>query len=265
MRKIYLILILTIVWQFGCGSEAATNGNSTVNSNKNTITNEQNQNGNSKEITNANQNVNVAEEEEEVPTFDDAEAALKKGEEYLENNKTEEAINALKQATELDSDLSNAHFQLGVAYSLQESEEDAKVVPLDEDPTKKPKKKKAPKKRNSELSFENAVKAYKKYIRKNPKDAEASYNLGRAYNKLGSEKDKDARKALERAVRLDGKNSLYRTELAAVLIELAKYPDAIRQLNKAVELDEDNARAEDLLVKARAGKKRTNFKKKDKK
>ncbi len=259
MRKSYLILIIIAVWQIGCETEA----NSNKPNNLAALTNEKVQNSNQQ---NLNANSNTESKDEEVPTFDDAEKALEKGIEYLDKNKTKKAIEALKQSTKLDPDIPDAHFRLGIAFALEESEDEAKIKPAEIDETPTPKKKpKKEKKRNSIKSFENAVKAYKKFIRKNPKDGEANFNLGRAYNKLGSEKDKDARKALERAVRLDDKNSLYRTELAAVLIELAKYPDAIRQLKKAVEIDEDNVRAEDLLVKAKAGKKRTNFKKKEKK
>ncbi len=261
MKKFYLILVLIAVWQIGCGTEAAKNEN--VVENVNQAVNENVQNVN----TNSNQNANAkTADDEEVPKFDDAEKALKKGEEYLENNKTDKAIDALKQAVELDNDLADAHFRLGIAYSLAESEDDKEVeaepvVAEEEQPKKKTKDKSKTKKRNSEIAFENAVKAYKKFIAKNPKDAKAYYNLGRAYNKLGSDNDDEARKALEKAVKLDEENSLYRTELGSILIELAKYPEAIRELNKAIELDEDNLQAEDLLEEAKDGKKRTDFNK----
>jgi tetratricopeptide (TPR) repeat protein len=261
MKKFYIVIILIALWQVGCGTEANSNGTNANNANQPinedvTNTNEQN--------TYVNSNANADEEDEEVPKFEDAKEALQKGTDYLDKIKIDKAIDALKQATELDADLPDAHFQLGVAYALKERAEDAKVKPADTEespPAKKSKKAKKEEKRNSIKSFENAVKAYKKFIGKNPKDAEANFNLGRAYNKLGSDSDDDARKALEQAVKLDDENSLYRTELGAVLIELAKYPEAIKQLNKAIELDEDNIEAEDLLEKAKAGKKRTDFNK----
>ncbi len=257
MKKFYIVIILIAIWQIGCGAEA--NSNTANANNTNLVVNENAQNANEQ---NSNVNSVAEDEDEEVPTFEDAQKALEKGSEYLDENKTEKAIQALKQATELDPDQPEAHFKLGVAYALEESEEDAKVKPTDTEASPTPKKKaKKEEKRNSVKSFENAVKAYKKFIRKNPKDAEANFNLGRAYNKLGSDSDNDARKALEQAVKLDDENSLYHTELAAVLIELAKYPEAIRQLKKAIDIDEDNIRAEDLLEKAKAGKKRTDFNK----
>lgn len=261
MKRFYLFLIFTTIWLSACGTEAAKNENSgNVNVNQSNI-NAVNVN------VNANANKTANAEEEKVPTFDDAQEALKKGEEYLDKNEVNKAIDALKQAVELDPDLADAHFRLGVAYGLQEAEEDAEVKTVEEetDSTPEPKNKKKTaekeKKTNSQTSFENAVKAYKKYLVKNAEDAEAYYNLGRAYNKLGSKEDEEARKALEKAVKIDGENSLYRTELGSVLIELAKYPEAIKQLTKAIELDEDNLQAEDLLEQAKEGKKRTDFNK----
>ncbi len=270
MKKFYFILILAVIWQTGCGTEAAQNENIadnvnlTVNENANTAN----------ENVNTNQAENLADEE--VPKFDDAEKALEKGNEYLDASLTEKAIDAYKQAVELDEDLAQAHFQLGVAYALEEKEDDTapELESADEEePTakkaKKGKKSKKSKKKeeriltkNSEKSFENSIKAYEKYLKKNPKDAVAHFNLGRAYNKLYE--DEDARKAFEEAVKLNDEDSLYRTELGATLIKLAKYEEAIRQLKKAIELDEYNARAEDLLEQAEAGRKRVDFGAKEK-
>lgn len=239
----------------GCDNEAARNRNASIVANYNKAINGNGQNAN----VNENVGLTIALDEDEVTEFSDATVALKKGDEYLDAGSTKNAIEALKQSTELDPDLAEAHFKLGVAYALLESEEEAKAANVsvsDEDEKGKPKKK------NSEKSFENAVKAYKKFVRENPKSHEGYYNLGRSYNKLYD--DQEAEKALQKAVKLNGEDSLYRTELGAALIKLAKYPAAIRQLNKAIELDEDNFRAEDLLVKAKAGRKRTDFKRKDK-
>ena len=119
---------------------------------------------------------------------------------------------------------------------------------------KKPKK---PKKRASEKHFDNAIKAYKKIVAKNRKDDEAYFNLGRAYSKIFE--DQDAEKALRKATKLKPDNSVYKTELGATLIKLAKYEQAVRSLEQAKKLDDANIRAEDLLVEARSGKKRVNF------
>lgn len=260
MRKFYIVLIVISIWLIGCGTDNPENGNVADNANQNINENSQNTNG-----ENLNVNTNEAEkvEDETVPKFEDADEALKQGTEYFDKNKNQMAIDAFKQAIELNPDLAEAHFKLGVAYALEESADDAKVkeeeLANEEANTKKKSKKEKAKKLNSEVAFENAIKAYKKFIAKNPKDAEAQFNLGRAYNKLGDKNDENARKALEQAVKLDDENSLYRTELGAVLIKLAKYPEAIKQLAKAIDLQEDNFRAEDLLEKARDGKKRVDF------
>ena len=71
--------------------------------------------------------------------------------------------------------------------------------------------------------------------------------------------DKEAREALEKAVKLEPDNSQFQTEYGAVLIKFAKYDLAIRALNKAIEIDEANSQAVELLEQAKAGKKRVDF------
>ena len=261
MRKLGLVFGVTFILlaQIGCDNESARNRNAQIVANYDKAINNNGENLNVNTNVNINENVNVNAEAEEVSEFTDASDGLKKGNDYLESNNTNNAVDAFKQAVELDPDMAEAHFKLGVAYALVESEEEATDTNVK---TEVETKKKKPKKKNSEKAFENSVKAYKKFVRKNPKSHEGFYNLGRAYNKLFD--DKEAERALQKAVALNGENSVYRTELGAVLIKLARYPSAIKQLNKAIELDEDNFRAEDLLVKAKAGRKRTGFKSKKK-
>jgi Flp pilus assembly protein TadD len=230
-------------------------------------------------ITNSNTNVSVAatpaaenspaapenKQPEVVPTFTDAGEALGAGNKYLDENKTENAIDALKQATKLNPDLAEAHFQLGIAYSLKEKEDELlqrETVESTPTPAPQRKAKKGAKEvatilTNSDKSFENAAKAYEKIIKKNPKDDAALFNLGRAYNKINL--DKEAEKALRQAVKLKPDDSEYQTELGKILIKLANYDEAVTVLKKAVELDENNTQALDSLEKAEAGKKRTNF------
>jgi tetratricopeptide (TPR) repeat protein len=248
-HKWHLYLVLSTALVSGCVFESATNENTGNIENQNQV--------NSRDAGSSNGNVdsNASADKDAVPTFTDANEALKKGDEYLESNKTKSAIEALKQSTELDPDLADAHFKLGVAFSLSES--------VDESETSDDNGQSKAGKKNSEKSFENAIKAYKKLIRSDRKNHEAYYNMGRAHNKLYD--DSAAAKALQKAVDLNPDDSLYRTELGAALIKMAKYSLAVKQLNKAIELDADNFRAEDLLAKAEAGKKRTNFKAKPKK
>ncbi len=251
MFRYYFLLFVVAIVLSGCGWGSAENTNS-ANTNQNV------------NAENANSSIVPPVADEKVPKFDDAQKALAKGIEYLDANNFEFAIDALSQAVELDKDLADAHFQLGVAYSLKESEEEKTVTeeePAEEETTKKPAKEKD-KKLDSEIAFENAIKAYKKIIAKDSKDHAAYFNLGRAYLKIFD--DTEARKALERAVKLNDEDTNYRTELGAVLIRLAQYPEAIKQLNKAIELDESNYRADDLLTKATAGRKRVDFAQKDK-
>lgn len=185
----------------------------------------------------------------------DPNQALALGDQLLEENETERAIDAYLRATELDPDLAEAWFKLGIAYSLIEKEQalaarsDANA-PGDANAQKTSRT-------NSEKAFRRAIEAYKKIIAKNPDDDAAFFNLGRAYNKINA--DEDAAKALKQAVRLKPDSSEYLTELGAILIKLAQYHEAIPPLKKALELDPDNSLAADLLDDAEAGRARIDY------
>jgi Flp pilus assembly protein TadD len=201
-----------------------------------------------------------------LAAFADANQAFEAGSKLLDENKTEQAIDALTQATTLNPDFAEAYFKLGIAYSLLESQR--KLNAEAEQPSEEPANNKKTKeiRTDSEKAFEKAVAAYKKIIDKNPEDDAAFFNLGRAYNKLNE--DEDAEKALKQAVKLKPDDSQYQTELGSILIKLAQYSEAVAALRKAVDLDADNLEAQDLLDKAEAGKKRIDFatvKKDDKK
>lgn len=204
---------------------------------------------------------------EEVPVFTNADEAVAAGDKYLDAVETENAINAFRQATKLNPDFADAFFKLGIAYSLREKEEaDApqkttETEPTPTTPAKRPKKGKkdapAAPVTDAEKAFDSAAKAYEKILKKNPKDEQAQFNLGRAYNKLN--RDKEAEKALRQAVKLNADEADFQIELGAILIKLAQYDKAVTILTKAVKLDENNLHAQDLLEKADAGKKRINF------
>lgn len=210
---------------------------------------------------------NAVEEEPEkdltkipIDEIESAETALAAGNIYFDRNQNIKAIKAYKKAAKLDPDLAEAHFKLGIAYAIKEAEDEMRPPPVvepEKEEKKDGKKRSRPEKKNSEIAFENAVTAYKKMVRKDRKNAEAYYNLGRSYNKLND--DKEARKALDRAVRLDPDNSQYQTEYGAIMIKFAKYDQAIRALNKALKIDPANSQAGSLLVRAKAGKKRVDF------
>ncbi len=239
--------------QINCTGSAANNTNQNTNSAA-TPTPATNVNAN------ANANTAVAQETP-VPQFTDANVALAEGIKMLDSNSTEKAIDAFSQAIKLNPDLAEAHFRLGIAYSLVEAEK-AQETESDTMPTPTPTpirkgKTLEPAKTDSEKSFENAVKSYKKFLIKNPKDDVAHFNLGRAYNKLND--DKEALKSLQQAVKLKADDTEYQTELGAIYIKLAQYNEAVRALKKALEIDDSNLEAESLLEKADAGKKRVDF------
>lgn len=241
------IFVLSLALFAACGGDEAEN----VNSNA----------GSAAPAADANSST-AAAADAPVPVYTDAATALAEGNKFLDASENEKAVEAYKQAVALDPDLAAAHFQLGIAYGLVEQAEEAveDKLPGEEDEETLPKRGKKPareKKTNSEIAFENAIKAYKKIVAENPKDDVAFYNLGRAYNKL--DEDRDAQKALQTAVKLQPENGEYQTEYGMILIKLAQYDEAIRALKKAVEIDEANLRAEDLLTQAEAGKKRVDF------
>jgi len=186
----------------------------------------------------------------------DPAAALAEGNKLLDENDTENAIEAFKRAAELDPNLGEAYFKMGVAYSLLEIEAKhsgtSERLPGDPIP-----KEEAKEKSNSVKMFEKAVEVFKKQVAASPDDAAAYYTLGRAYNKLN--KDTESEDALEKAVKLKPDDSDYQTELGSIRIKLAKYHEAISALKKAVELDADNVEAAELLEDAQAGAKRVDY------
>lgn len=211
---------------------------------------------------NADANANAeAAKESPFANITDPNAALAEGNRLFDDNQTELAIEAYKQAVKLDPDLAEAHFKLGVAYALIEAENHQAGVndapnPANDD------KKSGPAKPNSQKEFEKAVTSYKKLLDANPKDDVAQFNLGRAYNKLN--KDDDAEDAFRAAVKLKPDDTEYQTELGAILIKLAKYHEALPALKKALEIDPENSRAENLKEDAEAGAKRIDFSQVDK-
>jgi tetratricopeptide (TPR) repeat protein len=190
--------------------------------------------------------------------FTDANAALAEGTKLLDTGETDRAIEVLNRAVELNPDLADAYFQLGIAYALIEMRDAAVVEEQVETPTPVPGEKKTRvATTNSEKAFEKAVTAYKKQIDANGEDHLAYFNLGRAYNKLNE--DEDAARALKQAVKLNPEDTEYQTELGSILVKLAQYREAISPLKKALELDPENSRAMNLLDDAEAGRKRIDF------
>ncbi len=254
MKKVstFLFLLLFAGWCLNCTKSAANENSNQINVNTTAGVAETNRT-----------NASVKAAKTPVPTFTNADEALSEGKKLLDDLETEKAIDALSQAAKLNPDLAEAHFNLGIAYALVEKEEAEKAITqVEATPTPKATKKTKknappPRTKNSEKAFDNAVKAYKKILSKNPKDDVSYFNLGRAYNKLNE--DDDALEALEEAVKLKSDDYEYQMELGAVLMKLAQYEDAAAALKKALTLDPNNLQAEDLLEKAEAGRKRVEF------
>lgn len=247
MKRNFIILffLFTSLFASSCKTADATNTNQT------TVAVETS-------AVNANSAIETKTLPKEVPVFTDAGEAAAMGDQYLDQGSTENAINAFRQAVKINPDFAEAYFKLGIAYSLFEKESTSTEPVEEEKPTPAKKgKKDIPKLSAADKAFENAAKVYEKILKKNPKDEQAQYNLGRAYNKLN--KDKEAEKALREAVKLKPDNAEFLTELGAILMKLAQYDEAVTVLNKAVKLDDTNLQAQDLLEKADAGKKRINF------
>jgi tetratricopeptide (TPR) repeat protein len=236
--KLYLLIFIVssaILFQLGCGSNGAG-----PDANQVQVQSNENNAGNA-----------------EIPSdFASAADALTEGNRLFDNGETEKAIDVLLQAIKLDPDLAEAHFKLGIAYALVEAQDDSVTEPVEtttDSKNKKPKEIKT----NSEKAFANAVAAYKKVLAVNKDDDVAHFNLGLAYNKLNE--DEDAAKSIREAARLKPEDTQYQTELGAILIKLAKYHEAVGALKKAIELDSTNVKAEELLEKAEAGRKRIDF------
>lgn len=213
--------------------------------------------GGTSEPTNVAVNANTSVSSAPPTTeFADAAIALAEGKRLMDENLTDQAIAALKRAVEIDPDLAEAYFHLGIAYDLLDMQKEREGVIATGEPVANSKNG-APKKTQSELAFEQAVKAYEKWLKANPKDDTAHYYLGRTYAKLM--KDEEAEEAFQEAVKLKPEDTEYQTELGAILIKLAQYREAIKPLKKAIELDQANGRAIDLLEDAEAGRKRVDY------
>lgn len=231
MKQVFIIVVIAVFMAFGIGCWSKSANVADAN-NANTIT------------------------ESPFASITDAGAALAEGDKLLDENQTELAIEAFKQAVKLNPDLPEPHFKLGIAYALLEMQMQQNGEVTEPEISANGNKIVRTKTR-SEREFEKAVEAYKKWLVANRNDDNAHYNLARTYNKLN--RDDEAEKEFTQAVKLKPDETEYQTELGAILIKLAKYREAIAPLKKAVELDATNERAAGLLEDAEAGRQRLDY------
>ena len=155
---------------------------------------------------------------------------LQRGKELYHDDLDEQALEAFKQALQLDPELAEAHFRLGLTHdALGQSQE-------------------------AQAAYKTAIEKYKKHFARNDDDAEAHYNLGQAYagRSLYSEAVTEYRKATK--LKSDDTDIYY--DLGEALSKLARYDEAVAAFSKALEIDPENYRAEDSLEEAREGVKR---------
>lgn len=223
MKKFFIVIFIAVIaTAYGCGSKP-DNSNAAA--------------------------ANAEQQASQFANITDANQALAEGNRLMDENDTLMAIEAYRRAIEIDPDLPEPHFKLGIAYALVEMQMEQEGRASETVDAKG--------KTRSEKQFEKAVEAYKKWLDKNPDDDVAHYNLGRTYNKL--HKDEEAAKEFKQAVKLKPEDTEYQTELGGSLIKLAQYHEAIAPLKKAIEIDPGNERAISMLEDAEAGRQRVDY------
>jgi tetratricopeptide (TPR) repeat protein len=163
-----------------------------------------------------------------LPEGSDARAYFEHGLEAYRQNRDEVAVAAFRKAAEMDPEMAEAHYRLGLALSALGRDEEA------------------------DESFQIAVEAYEKLLKEDPKNSEAQYLLGLTYGKLG--KYEEAVKALKDSVKNspeEDDDKYY--ELGLAHYKLAQYKESMTALNKALEINPDYFPATDALERARSG------------
>jgi tetratricopeptide (TPR) repeat protein len=152
------------------------------------------------------------------------------GRELYRDDLDEKALEAFQQAIQIDPDLAEAHFRLGLTFDALGQEQEA------------------------EEAYRKAIEKYKKHLRENSEDAEAHYNLGQTY--AGLSLYNEAVNEYRQATRLKSDDADIYYDLGEALTKLARYDEAAAAFSKSLEIDPENYRAEDALEEAREGVKR---------
>ena len=154
-------------------------------------------------------------------------AHLEKGKQLYREDQDSAAAEAFQQAIQLDPELPEAHFRLGLSYEAMNKAEEA------------------------ETEYKKAAETYKKYLNGHEDDAEAHYNLGQTYANL--HQYSDAIREYREAVKLKDNDADMYYDLGIALTRLAQYSEAVSAFSKSLEIDPENYRAEDALEEAKEG------------
>jgi tetratricopeptide (TPR) repeat protein len=164
--------------------------------------------------------------------LDEAKSYLEQGKAFYRKDNDEKALEAFKQALNINPELAEAHFRIGLTYDALGKEQEA------------------------EDSYKKAIATYKKYfsIEENQKDAEAHYNLAQTY--VGLHLYNEAVREYRQATKLKEDDADIYYDLGMALTRLAQYDEAVAAFEKSLEIDPENFRAEDGLNEAQEGVKR---------
>lgn len=161
-----------------------------------------------------------------------ARSSLEKGKLLYRNDQDSEAVEAFKEAINLDPNLAEAHFRLGLAYEALDKAEEA------------------------EKEYKKAVDSYRKYFenKDNGSDGEAHYNLAQTY--AGLHQYSDAIREFRQATKIRSDDPDIYYDMGMAHTKLAQYSEAATAFSKSLEIDPENYRAQDALDEAREGMKR---------
>jgi len=163
-------------------------------------------------------------------TAGEARALVEKGKQLYREDHDEAAVDAFKQAINLDPNLAEAHFRLALSYEAVNKAEEA------------------------EAEYKKAIETYRKYLETNADDAEGHYNLGQTYANL--HQYSDAIREYRQSIKLKDNDADVYYDLGTALMRLAQYSEAATAFSKSLEIDPNNYRAEDALAEAKEGAQR---------
>ncbi len=187
----------------------------------------------------------IAEFEEAIKINpDDAKAHYNLGLTYDNQGRLDEAIAEYKEAIRLNPDDANAHLNLGVAYADQGQLEEA-IAEYQEAIRIHPDYANAH--FNLGLAYdeqgrtEEAIAEYQEAIRINPDDADAHLNLGVAYKKQG--RFDEAIAEYQEALRINPDYALVHLNLGVAYADQGQLEEAIAEYQEAIRIHPDYANA----------------------